>query len=987
MQAKNKTICSKHTICIILCMQLLLLLNRYSSYAQTFAFHQKYSAHNIPSTAFQNYAVVTTVMDGKGRVWIGTLNGLYVTRGNEVLQFTLSNPNDKVISSLLLHKQYLYVGTNEGINRIQLDNMEADILDLKDAKGHPIHNYCMVVRIDAAQNLLFYTGHNTGAYYEHNLLTGNVRFLFNHSDGYRALRDAVDGRLETLWAVETTGLLEHKVQDGKVERAVYFKGNDDEPVLTIHEAHIDNDDTLWAATDKGLMGMDIGTHGYRLLTFPEYGVYELTDIVLWGKNIICATKNSGIIIWNRQSNTIKHITHKPDDPYSLLSDKVWTLQTVFDKLLLVCTDKGLSVIPLEHNLQHVFVPVDNGIIYNVAYSKSAWLVGIGNNIHLVQPNSFIINETLNLAKDEYALTAKAMRDPSWLIITNKRVMWWQGGKKLKVLSVNAQTRIICERIVKESDTSYFLSGQTGMYRWVIGSDHLVTLHQTDKEPYNWYSTMVPVNDSTVLGNAYLSFIKVLAKEGDSLRPKGLIKTFGNVNDWRYKDDGNIILAGTNGLSLFSGTDFSVSLIDSNFHENIFGVIHMSGDTVLIGTKDMYRLHGGRVQVRPTIYGGFQNISSIDMLLVDDRYTWFSNSYELFRLPFFDVLTKQPYFYLDIYNGNLPATDTITMDADNNLKLAISSVCYLPYVQYKVQYRLSGIEKSVNTLDGANIRYTQLQPGTYTLSVQAVAGTRTLYQRKIVVIVKPAWYQTVWATVGLLLCALGLITGLFMWRVRNIRRKANKALTLHKQMSELENKALRAQMNPHFLFNTLNSINHYILNNDTQEASHYLTRFSKLVRLVLDNSRREYISLDRELEALNIYLELEMMRRNNEFDYSISVKKGVAASSFLVPPLILQPFVENAIWHGLSTISENGFIEITVSPSGDDGICIEIEDNGVGYTPGNEKENKTNHDSFGMSGTRDRLVLMHPDNNYIITPLYDDAGKLSGTKVSVYIFND
>lgn len=954
--------------------------------APGYAFSQKYSAYNVVSSAFRNYGVSSVLMDSRGRIWVGTLNGLYVNNnGKTFTLFPLQNANDKIINRLLIHEGMLYVGTNEGVNRIDLHSLSARALMLKDVRGNVIHNYCMPVRVDKAKNLLFYTGYNTGAYYEHHLPTGKATFLFNHSDGFRAFKVNKDDKLKALWAVETTGLLEHRLDGDSIKSSAWFKGYDGTPSLTIHEAHIDATDTIWCATNKGLLGVDVNTHGYKILTFPAYDTYELTDVVLWGGRIICATKNAGIIIWNRLDNSMVNIAHKPDDPFTILSNKVWKLNMTADKLLVAATDRGMSVIALEGNMQHAFNPVGDANVHHISKGRGTWTAGIGNNIFVLRPADFKIIETLSLANDEYSITAEELEDNSRLIITNKRVFWWVDGS-LKSIQV-AGKHAVCERIVKENDSSYFLCGQTGIYRWRVGKVTAEQLYQTDREPYSWYSAVIPVNDSVILANAYLSFIKALVVQGDSLRPLTLLKTFGNVNHWLKLSDSKVLLGSTNGVSVFDLETLDETPVDSNFNEHIFAFVRRGGDTLLIGEKEIYNYKNGRITSRQNVYAGFHNISNINRLLADDRYIWFSNGYELYREPFWSKVPVQHFFYVNVYENNIPVDNSIEVPAEQNLILQANSVCYAPYINYKVQYRLSDIEPGWNTLEGAHIRYTQLQPGNYTLYVQAVAGTQTLFYKKIQVVVKPAWYQTVLAKIALILIITAVVAALFFLRVRAIRRKADNVLALQRRMNELENKALRSQMNPHFLFNTLNSINHYILNNEMQEASHYLTRFSKLVRLVLDNSRREWISLERELEALNIYLELEMMRRNNEFDYSIALKKDVAASSFLVPPLILQPFVENAIWHGLSTIARDGFIEITVNAVGDDGICIVIEDNGIGYIPGNKEESKKDHDSFGMAGTRDRLQLMHPDNRYVIEPLHNEEQKLVGTRVSIYIYND
>lgn len=947
------------------------------------AFNQKQSVVNLSSPQFQSRSTAAITMDANGRIWIGTLNGLFISKGNTIVPIELPRPNDKVISTLHLSGRYVYVGSNEGISRINIDSLTSSVILLKDEHGNSINNYCMVVRVSGGK-MLYYTGYNSGAYYEYDFESGESKFLVNQSDGFRAIKTDERNAVTKIWAVETTGLIEHDLSVQPVSTRRYFK-TADKQVLSIPEAHLDGTDTLWCATNKGLVGMDVNTHGYRQISFAQYGVYEIIDLVLTGSQVICATKDAGLVVWNRRSNTSYRILHRPDDGHSLISNNIEKLQVINDKLLLVATDIGVSVLVLDQSLQFAYTTSYKGTVNCIVAGRQHWLTGIGNKVLLADKNSFAVKDSIRLGEDEYMLTAKELKDRDWLVVTNKNVLWWRNAAVTRLTTIPVST-VICERIVKQNDSNYYFCGQTGIYTWHLGNNYITWLRHTDNEPYQWYSAVIPVNDSVVFSNAYLSFIKGHKRVGDKLSPIMLFKMSGNVNDWLVENSNRVLLAGTNGISYINIKDKSLRFADTSFHENIFRILCRTTDTLLVGEHNVYRLKGGRILPFSLPFTGLQSINSPDRLVTENRSLWYTNGTELYHMPLHLPVDTAQYYHVDVrYNGLVAAND-IVLPASTNLLLYVNSISYLPYIQPKIQYRLAGIEGSWNTLDGEQVRYTQLQPGTYKLLIQAVAGTQVLYSRQVTITAKPAWYQTIWATVGFALVVIGVIYFLFSLRVRAINRKAQQALMLQRQMNELENKALRAQMNPHFLFNTLNSINHYILNNDTREASHYLTRFSKLVRLVLDNSRREYISLEKELEALNIYLELEMMRRNNEFDYSIAVKGEVDASSFMVPPLILQPFVENAIWHGLSTISKDGFIEITVNTIDDDGVCIAIEDNGIGYKAP-AAEVKKGHNSFGMAGTKDRLVLMHPKNNYHIDTLYDEKGTPNGTRVSVYIYND
>jgi LytS/YehU family sensor histidine kinase len=204
-------------------------------------------------------------------------------------------------------------------------------------------------------------------------------------------------------------------------------------------------------------------------------------------------------------------------------------------------------------------------------------------------------------------------------------------------------------------------------------------------------------------------------------------------------------------------------------------------------------------------------------------------------------------------------------------------------------------------------------------------------------------------------------------------------------------ALRAQMNPHFIFNCLNSINRYIVKSDQTTASLYLTKFAKLIRLILDNSNSKNVILTNELEALKLYIEMEALRFDKKFTYEVKVENGLSTDSVEVPPLIIQPYVENAIWHGLLHKESNGHLSVRVSMSDNDAIlnCV-IEDNGVGREKAKELKSKsaTSRKSLGMQLTEHRLSLLnkHAELNASveIIDVQNRNNESGGTKVILKI---
>jgi sensor histidine kinase YesM len=204
-------------------------------------------------------------------------------------------------------------------------------------------------------------------------------------------------------------------------------------------------------------------------------------------------------------------------------------------------------------------------------------------------------------------------------------------------------------------------------------------------------------------------------------------------------------------------------------------------------------------------------------------------------------------------------------------------------------------------------------------------------------------------------------------------------------------ALRSQMNPHFIFNCLNSIKLYTTQNDNVAAAVYLTKFSRLIRLVLENSPKDKVELRSELESLQLYIEMEVMRFKEKLQYNIHVETNVETDYIEIPPLLLQPYVENAIWHGLMPKEEGGKIDINVSVN-DDRSCLQISitDNGIGRKKSEDLKSKTaiKHKSYGMKVTSERIALINQiyktGADVKIHDLIDGEGNASGTKVTIQI---
>jgi ligand-binding sensor domain-containing protein len=323
---------------------------------------------------------------------------------------------------------------------------------------------------------------------------------------------------------------------------------------------------------------------------------------------------------------------------------------------------------------------------------------------------------------------------------------------------------------------------------------------------------------------------------------------------------------------------------------------------------------------------------------------------------------------------------------NHVAFDFTAIEYNTPQKLLFEYRLQNFDKDwKKATTHRSVQYTNLPEGNYTFLVKATnsAGLKNDSPVQFQFSISPPWQRTWWFR-GLMILIVGsILYALFRFRINKIRKTEEQKTAINKGMADLEMKALRSQMNPHFIFNSLNSIQKYIWENRKEDASEYLIKFARLIRLVLENSLHSSIKLSEELAALRLYIEMEHRRNNQKFDYSITIDDKVDEDKTYISPLLLQPYVENAIWHGLSQKEERGKLSIAIEKNENALICI-IDDDGIGRTSADEiKINKLNKISLGTNISSQRIEWLQKDAglraDVEITDKYDGKNA-SGTKV-------
>ena len=330
---------------------------------------------------------------------------------------------------------------------------------------------------------------------------------------------------------------------------------------------------------------------------------------------------------------------------------------------------------------------------------------------------------------------------------------------------------------------------------------------------------------------------------------------------------------------------------------------------------------------------------------------------------------------------------------DKIMIGLEGISYESLGKLRYRYRLKGLYQDWRYTDRNQLLYDVLPPGEYELEVYSINrfGQESSQPAKAIFTIVPPWWKTDWAYA---LYAIGLVSLLLasFLLVRRISRQKERNRMKHiQQLQQLELKALRSQMNPHFIFNTLNAVQKYILENDKEASYRYLTRFSKLIRGFLENSRQTTISLQHELDLLRAYMEMEALRFRNKFTYEIEIDPALDAASVYIPSMLIQPYVENAIWHGIQHKQANGFVKLSVQDMGGNVFKCRILDNGIGRKKAGEIEsaNGSQHQPVGMTITQQRLELINQRLKQAVSVNFIDIaeeshGAATGTIVELIV---
>jgi ligand-binding sensor domain-containing protein len=776
------------------------------------------------------------------------------------------------------------------------------------------------------------------------------------NEAYDAIFDLVTDSDKNLWiATEKGGILRYNRALESFDLAITANNTDGKGFHYTYEANCflsDREGHLWIGTDLGVNILSLHNKTFRILdnrtTFPNTiqhlpatevtGIFQASNgdvyVGYWGK---------GFSHLNANLELIRNYVHdNGDSAYSLPEERglVWTFTELKDGTILVGQENAFISLfnPATGKfIKHLTSPVlYEQTILNLKpqYDTTVW-------IGLYKRGLASWNPQQNTYQHYHEITDSLKRPVSVMdIVPEGDSLLWLGSSSAGLIRFNTRSRRITHRQTFELDTKVY-SNITSLRRFndtilLAGTDHGLWMYNTLRHTYK------PLLINTKLFDQW-----VLSMEEDG---PGKIWFTTQYGFYRYH------VADDRLETFIQGDD----IID-NTRKVRRRIVKLENNNLLVGASDhIVSFDPASLRVAPPP-------------------------------PDVTIVTLKALDSIVLIHTALHDSVPVTLSYKQNfISIEFKS---LQYHEEKIRYyyQLEGVDENWVLTDNILVaKYTNLPPGNYTFRVRAVntAGTFSEHISTLQIFIKPAFWQTTWFRLLCLLLAASLVYLYYRLRIAGIKKEAKQREAIQQQIAQLEMKALRAQMNPHFIFNALNSIQTFMMKSETEQALAYLSRFAKLIRNVLDNSQLNNTTVAQEISVLENYMELEKLRFTDEFEYEIIVDPSFDANMVDVPTMIIQPFVENAIWHGLLHDKGKGKVTITFKKV-DDRILCTIEDNGIGRekSAAMKRLSKPRHQSRGLQITRDRLSLYNSrfnvDASFDIEDLADEEGKALGTRVNLW----
>lgn len=957
--------------------------------------------------------------DDKGYLWLGTYGGLTRYDGKSFVNYSKEDGLlDNRINCILEGKNSeIYVATLGGINRFNGTTFKSFTLKPELSK-----NQVLWIAPDNAGNLWLCTDGSGVCKFN-----GSTFTYFDEKDGLvnNYVRSACMDKNGMIWFGTRGGICYY---DGK-----QFRKPDPALPQPHNVAHILNDKSgnLWFST------YGEGVYRYDFKTFVNYR--QKDGLILdW---IRSATQDNAGNFWFASGSGVSKFDGKTflnfDKTNGLFYPNINTVMQDNEGKVWFGTDgKGVLKFAGETFVNYTTQDgLSSDIILSVTEDAqhNRWFCTYGNG---VCKQDAATGKFTNYVTGPNGLNNNFV----WTCRTDRAGNIWFGtadgackydGKRFTPISDSLPAKTVYS-IFEDSKGNMWFGTTAGVSRYdgtactnfINGRDNIgrnISSILEDAQGNMWFASSSGIykydarlNDSVGQGKTFVNYTTE-----NGLSDNNVISM---LTDQRH----NLWIGTSNGLTLFDGSKFTKIAVDEKYSANNVNFLLLDAAGQLwtgtnngiyeLNTEAYYQSHKAEFR-HYTNFEGLRSLECNQNAAYEDHEgnLWFGTSEGLLKYSSAQHTNVNditiPLTHITGIRLFLQPTDwsgySDSIDAETGLPRHLSVDYKKKYLTFdyigislsnpsSVRYRfmLSGFDQDWSPpTDATFATYSNLPHGKYTFKVIACNknGVWNPVPATFSFEVLPPFWLTWWFFLLGFVVVIGIIWLLYRWRVSSIRRKHHtQQLEYKSKLLVLEHQTLNASMNRHFVFNALNSIQYYITKEDKTLATKYLSSFAKLIRKNLDSSLSNFVPLSEEIERLKLYLELEHMRLENKFEYRFNIEGDVDTESIEIPPMMLQPYIENSIWHGILPMQKPGMITITVKEIGDD-IMFSIEDNGIGVeaSKARKQRNGEQHISRGMEITTGRINLLKAMTNSDLAvkgpfDVKNEKGETTGTRVEIVL---
>lgn len=697
-----------------------------------------------------------------------------------------------------------------------------------------------------------------------------------------------------------TGRFNYLIADNNIRNGVRYNFR----IATIFQ---DRQDNIWLGTDKGISIFNPSRNYFQSIHHIEGNErslprYDINDVIETPQGeIMVATWGGGITFYDRDLKFIRN--HVFTGTYEV--NLVWSF---------VQRENGIIWAGAQHGFIHEYDPVTK-------------------NFRTLAPPETEFSTIRIMEKDKNGNILMGLHN-------GRITVWNEAEQKFYTYKENPQLDSVkfvpVIDMLVDNQNKCWVATEVDLKEFDPSIYSYTAIHDISITPNNMSATLQgfeQLNDSILLIGSLYGGLQYFHKHSGELTSIGS----------QYDDESVFAIKKDKQNQIWFTTNYSLHRLDQKRNRYTKFTINQDMINAPFGGNKIYDLSDGR----------WMTFTPTELILFDPIALGYSGALlpkvEISEFSVFDEVINIDSFLA--FKAPLELTHQ-----QNFITIHFSALDFTKLTEINYYYRLAGVDKKWNHSRDKNFAtYTDLKPGDYTFEVRSENGFSTSPVTSYSFSIAAPWWATWWLKALVVCCLIAIAFTLFRIRIKAIRQEAS----LKHKIAETEMMALRSQMNPHFIFNCINGIDAMIQSNDKYRATMYLNKFAKLIRNILDSSKQNKIPLSKDLETLQLYIDLELFRHQGKFTAKIEADDDLLQNDYVVPPLIIQPYVENAILHGLRHRTGNGgVLNVTVRKSNDH-IIYTIEDNGVGR----KSLNGHNHHEgpgYGMQIGNDRVRLFNKE---------------------------